>query len=155
MKYLLSIFFVGLLIMGCGEEEQLTQEEQLLIDTAAIEKYLDDNNLTAEVTPEGIYYIIDELGTGGSPDAFSTVIVNYQGYYLNGEIFDPGPGAGTPITFQLLNVIPGWTLGIPLFQKGGKGTLLIPSYLGYGTRGQGPIGPNTPLIFDVELINFN
>jgi len=140
--------------MGCGADE-LSPEEQLLLDTTAIEEYLVDNNLTAEVTPEGIYYIIDEPGTGGSPNAFSTVIVNYRGYYLDGEVFDPGPGPGNPISFPLANVIPGWTLGIPLFQKGGKGTLLIPSYLGYGTRGQGPIGPNTPLLFDVELINFN
>jgi len=154
MKYLFSLFFAGLLIMGCGADE-LSPEEQLLLDTTAIEEYLVDNNLTAEVTPEGIYYIIDEPGTGGSPNAFSTVIVNYRGYYLDGEVFDPGPGPGTPISFPLSNVIRGWTLGIPLFQKGGKGTLLIPSYLGYGTRGQGPIGPNTPLLFDVELINFN
>ena len=153
MKYLFSLFFIGLLIMGCGKEEQLSQEEQLAIDRASIEQYLSDNNLTAEVTPEGIYYIIEEPGTGGNPDVFSTVIVNYKGYFLDGEVFDQTPGS--PITFALTSVIAGWTLGIPLFQKGGKGTLLIPSYLGYGTIGQGPIGPNTPLIFDVELINFN
>ena len=104
--------------MGCGKEESLTLEEQLAVDKAAIEKYLSDNNLTAEVTPEGIYYIIEEPGTGGNPDAFSSVIVNYKGYYLNGEVFDETPGS--PITFRLTSVIAGWTLGIPLFQKGGK-----------------------------------
>jgi len=139
--------------MGCGTEEVLTPEEQLLIDTAAIEQFLDENNLTAEVTSDGMYYIIEELGTGGNPDFSSTVLVNYKGYFLDGEVFDQT--LGSPISFPLSNVIPGWTLGIPLFQKGGKGTLLIPSYLGYGTQGQGPIGPNTPIIFDVELINFN
>ncbi len=154
MKYLFSLFFVGLLIMGCGGDDvSLDPEAQLVLEKEAIEKYLTDNSLTAEVTPEGIYYIIEEAGTGGSPNALSTVTVNYKGYFLDGQVFDQTTGA--PISFQLNRVIPGWTLGIPLFQKGGKGTLLLPSFLGYGTRGQGPIGSNTPLIFDVELINFN
>ena len=152
MKYCLSMLFLGLLFMSCGKDE-VTAEDQLLLDTEAIQKYLADNNLTAQSTSSGLHYIIEEAGEGGHPDLFSTVIVNYKGYYLDGTVFDETPGS--PISFPLSNVIVGWQEGIPLFQKGGKGVILVPSYLAYGTRGQGPIPANTPLAFDVELINFN
>lgn len=99
--------------------------------------------------PSGLYYVVDNLGTGTTnPTASSTVTVNYKGYFTDEKVFD-----GSTITISLSNVIQGWRLGIPLFRKGGKGKLLIPAKLGYGT-GSGSIPPGKVLVFDIELIEF-
>lgn len=97
----------------------------------------------------GLYYVIDNLGTGTTnPTANSTVYVDYKGYFTNEKVFD-----GKTISISLNNVIQGWRLGIPLFRKGGKGKLLIPARLGYGT-GSSTIPAGKVLIFDIELIDF-
>ncbi|MFN9955636.1 MAG: FKBP-type peptidyl-prolyl cis-trans isomerase, partial [bacterium] len=72
---------------------------------------------------------------------------------LDGTIFDQTTGNQTA-TFPLANLIPGWQEGIPLLQKGGKGTFLLPSALGYGPNPVGPIPANSVLIFEIELIDF-
>ncbi len=99
----------------------------------------------------GLYYVIDTPGTGANPTASSTVVVSYKGYFTDETVFD-----GSTITIALNNVIKGWQQGIPLFKKGGKGKLLIPSKLGYGSSGSGSgkIGPGKVLIFDIDLIDF-
>ena len=119
-----------------------------------IEKYLDANELTATRTDEGMYVIIEESGEETKPTLSSTVTVDYHGYFLNDEVFDSSVDRGEPATFGLSNVIQGWQLGIPLFGKGGKGTILIPSNLAYGTQGNTSIPPNYPIAFNVELVNF-
>jgi len=129
------------------------QADLLTYETSLFEAYLSANNLTAQTTSTGLQYIIEEPGSGGNPSATSQVQVNYKGYFLNGEVFDQSNG--TPLSIGLANVIKGWTEGIPLFQKGGKGVLLVPSNLAYGVNGSGSIGPNTPILFDVELVDFN
>jgi len=100
-----------------------------------------------------LQYVIETAGTEGNPSSTSNVQVNYRGYFLNGNEFDSSNG--TPISFNLGGVIQGWQEGIPLFQKGGKGVLLIPSHLAYGPNGTNGIPPNTPILFDVELLDFN
>ena len=129
------------------------QEDILTYETLLFEEYLAANNLTAQTTASGLQYIIEETGSGGSPSSSSQVQVNYKGYFLDGEVFDQSNG--TPINIGLGNVIQGWQEGIPLLQKGGKGVLLIPSHLAYGISGSGSIPGNTPILFDVELIDFN
>jgi FKBP-type peptidyl-prolyl cis-trans isomerase FkpA len=100
----------------------------------------------------GLYYVIDNIGVGTSkPTQNSTVLVNYTGYFTNEKVFDSSKG--TPINISLNQVIQGWRFGIPLFQEGGKGKLLIPARLGYGT-GSGSIPAGKVLIFDIELIDF-
>jgi len=132
--------------MGC--------EDQAAIDKSEIEQYLLDNNLTAESTPEGICYIIEKEGTGSRPDLSSTVTVHYEGSLLDGTIFDSSYARGQKATFPLLGVIDGWKIGIPLFKEGGKGTLLIPSELGYGSRGSGATIPGDAVLrFDIELFD--
>ena len=78
----------------------------------------------------------------------------YKGYFLNGDIFDTTDGI--VVTFQFKNLIQGWLEGIPLYGKGGKGILLIPSHLAYGPTGSqsGTIRPNTVILFDIELEDF-
>ncbi|MEM9884519.1 MAG: FKBP-type peptidyl-prolyl cis-trans isomerase [Bacteroidota bacterium] len=133
--------------------EILTSERQLAIDVGEIEDYLESNNIAADSTASGIYYFFEEEGEGENPTANSTVTVRYKGYFLDGTVFDQTEGDATA-TFALNAVIRGWTEGIQLFKKGGKGTLIIPSALAYGPNGRGEIPPNTVLAFDIELVNF-
>ncbi len=126
-------------------EEQATKDREIILN------YIAEQELDATSTGTGLYYTQDEVGTGEDCNAFSTVTVAYKGYLPNGEVFDQSPDDG--ITFGLQNVIEGWTEGIPYFKEGGKGTLLIPSKLGYGDQKTGSIPKNSVLIFDIHLID--
>ncbi len=127
----------------------LTEVEQFTLDTKLIENYLMANNLTAEKTAEGIFYIIEEEGSPEKPKISNTVLASYKGYFLDGKVFDSGKN----ISFPLANVIQGWQKGIPKFGKGGKGKLFIPSKFGYG-KSATPGRANAVLAFDVEVHNF-
>lgn len=123
-------------------------------DEAIILDYLAENNLSAEKTAEGVYYIIEVEGTGAHPTITDQVEVNYEGYLIDGSIFDSSYDRGQSITFPLMGVILGWQYGIPKLKEGGKGKLLIPSQLAYGaTPPSSSIPKNAVLIFDVELID--
>ena len=132
------------------KKDTVDEAEQLQKDIAIIQQYLADNGLTAESTSKGLHYIINSPGTGPQPTASSNVRVAYVGYYTNGSTFDQSPSAG--VTFNLQNVIQGWTEGIPKFRQGGSGMLLIPSKLAYGPKGSQSIPPNTVILFDIELL---
>ncbi|HYV90440.1 MAG TPA: FKBP-type peptidyl-prolyl cis-trans isomerase [Chitinophagales bacterium] len=133
-------------------EESKMQTEQ---EAKTIEDYLAKNNLHAQKTPSGLYYIVEKQGDGKKVTLGDTVSVDYTGKLLDGTEFDSSHKPGrTPYTFKLGTnpVIQGWVEGLQLFNVGGKGLLLIPSPLGYGTRGNGRIPPNSILIFNVELM---
>ena len=107
-------------------------------------------------TASGLQYQVITEGTGTSPGATDKVTVHYQGVTIDGKEFDSSYKRGAPITFPLNGVIAGWTEGLQLMKQGGKSKLFIPSNLAYGERGAGrDIGPNSTLIFDVELIKVN
>jgi len=129
-------------------ERQL--EDQKKIDIEIIEEYLKENNLTAQSTESGLRYVVEAEGTGNHPQLGDSVSVRYAGSLLDGTEFDAGV-----YTFPLGGqVIQGWNEGIPLLKKGEKGTLFIPSMLGYGPRGSGAvIPPNAVLKFEVELVD--
>jgi FKBP-type peptidyl-prolyl cis-trans isomerase len=118
--------------------------------------FLEKNAKEAKVktTPSGLQYEIVSEGTGAKPTATSTVKVHYKGQLLSGNVFDSSEG-GEPATFPLANLIEGWKEGILLMPVGSKFKFYVPSKLAYGERGipQAGIGPNEPLIFDVELIS--
>ena len=118
-----------------------------------IKAYIDENGLDAQSTSSGLHYVIDESGNDQHPQAGASISIKYTGWLLSGGEFDSSDGKA--VTFPLNNLIEGWREGIPLFGKGGSGTLLIPSHLGYGSRGQGSIPPNAVLRFHIELIDFN
>lgn len=107
----------------------------------------------AIVTETGLYILIDHEGGQEKPDVHNYVTMRYEGRLTNGEIFD---STGTePYTFLLANLIAGWKEGIPYFGEGGKGTLIIPPYLGYGPADQPGIPGNSVLVFDIELVAFS
>jgi FKBP-type peptidyl-prolyl cis-trans isomerase FkpA len=143
-----SFVFLLFIISACGK----SNDKQLEEDIAKIEQYLIDNNLTAEKTESGLHYIITQEGTGIKPIASSAVEVRYKGYFLDNRVFDETTGSET-ISFRLNGVIKGWTEGLQYYREGGKGTLLIPSALAYGSNPPQGIPSNEVLIFDIELVD--
>tara|TARA_B110000305_G_scaffold106700_1_gene120016 strand:- start:97 stop:483 length:387 start_codon:yes stop_codon:yes gene_type:complete len=121
------------------------------LDEDIILQYINDNNLNAEPTGSGLYYVLNSNGNGDFPNINSIVTVAYKGTLIDGTIFDQSDATGA--TFPLSNVIQGWQEGIPLFSEGGSGILLIPSALGYGNQAIGSIPANSVLIFEVTLLN--
>jgi peptidyl-prolyl cis-trans isomerase A (cyclophilin A) len=116
------------------------------------------NYPTAQQTASGLYYVVEQEGTGEQATPGKTVAVHYSGKLTNGNEFDNSYRRGQPIEFKLGSgqVIPGWDEGIALMKVGSKYKLIIPSKLGYGKRGAGGvIPPNADLLFDVELIKIN
>jgi len=105
-------------------------------------------------TATGLQYEIMKAAEGAKPKATDKVKVHYHGTLLNGTVFDSSVQRGEPIEFALNQVIPGWTEGVQLMNKGSKYKFTIPSELAYGANGQGSIGPNEVLVFEVELIDF-
>ncbi|MBV7433941.1 FKBP-type peptidyl-prolyl cis-trans isomerase [Cardiobacteriaceae bacterium TAE3-ERU3] len=109
-----------------------------------------------KTTDSGLQYLVLEEGEGTQPQEGDSVTVNYEGRLLDGTVFDSSYDRGEPITFKLNEVIPGWTEGLQLMKEGGKSTFFIPAELAYGEQGAGPaIGPNSTLVFDVELLGVN
>lgn len=105
-------------------------------------------------TSTGLQYKVIKTGSGKSPKATDTVKVHYHGTLIDGTVFDSSVDRGEPVTFPLNEVIPGWTEALQLMKEGDKWKLFIPSKLAYGPRGASEkIGPNSTLIFDVELIS--
>lgn len=152
MKRLLKVLAGCLcLVVIAACNKGLSPEEQKQEDDSIIKDYIAEKSLDAQKTSSGLYYVVEEPGTGNYPVASDDVRVRYKGYFTSGEVFDESDAAG--ITFNLQGVIEGWTEGIPKFKEGGEGILLIPSALAYGEKGSGSIPPNTVLVFDIELLD--
>jgi len=151
MKYIFPVLIALILIPACDDNTRLTYQEQLELDEKIIQDYLDANNIDAQRGDFGLFYTIEDSGTGDTyPTSNSTVIINYKGYFPDGSVFDERDAA----QLSLRQTISGWQIGIPLFKKGGKGRLFLPSSLAYGEFGSGSIPGNQVIFFDIELINF-
>jgi FKBP-type peptidyl-prolyl cis-trans isomerase FklB len=104
--------------------------------------------------PSGLQYKIISPGTGPKPAASDSVVCNYRGTLIDGTEFDASAKHGGPATFPVGKVIKGWTEALQLMPVGSKWQLYIPSDLAYGAQGAGgDIGPNSTLIFDIELLS--
>ena len=136
-------------------EAEVKQKAQLEIDRKLIETYAKEKGLTIQTTPSGLSYIIEQQGSGAKVEAGKTAVTHYRGYTLNGQVFDASYDRNQPFPVPVGQgrVIRGWDEGLPLFNVGGKGKLLIPSGLAYGTQSMGPSIPaNSVLIFDIEIL---
>lgn len=158
MKKLFILFTLSFLtLFSCKKEKVLTYQDQLALDIIKINEYLDGKGIKSEyqVTASSLYYKITDEGNadGVKPVPSSTVKVKYKGYFLNGEVFDQTTGTDVA-EFPVDGVIKGFAEGLQLLHKKGKSTIILPSGLAYGPRGSGSIDPNTPIIFDLELVDF-
>ncbi|NOZ47892.1 MAG: peptidylprolyl isomerase [Chlorobi bacterium] len=146
-KNLIFLVIISLMFnISCSKKSQSEVDEETILN------YIESHKLDANKAETGIYYVIEDEGTGSFPSEYARVKVLYSGKLTNDEVFDE-TDANEPVWFYLYQVIEGWKVGIPLFKKGGKGILLIPSRLGYGTQGTGNIPPNSVLVFEIELLD--
>ncbi len=142
------VISLALFFTACKKEDP---ESIWKRDRERLLNYISENELDAQEHESGLFYVVDEEGTGAKPNLDSRVQIKYVGYFLDEKVFDLNNGA----VFNLRGTIPGWQIGIPLFKVGSKGMLLIPSALGYGQYP--PYGSGVPrnscLIFDIEIID--
>lgn len=139
------------------QEEKLNAEraEKGKVAKAEGEKYLAENAKKEGVVtlPSGLQYMVLKEGNGKKPKATDQVKCHYEGFLIDGTVFDSSIQRGEPAVFPLNQVIAGWTEGLQLMQEGAKYRFFIPYILGYGEGGAGAsIPPYAALIFDVELI---
>ena len=141
------LLFVLAISFSCAKEDTdyNTQNE---ID---IQAYISENNLNAQKTSSGLYYVINSSGSGLHPTYNSNVTLGYKGYFLNGTTFDQSQRA----TFNVGGVVPGFGEAVRLLKPGGSGTFILPSRLGYGNRGSGSINAGDVIVFDINLISIN
>jgi len=142
-SWILLVFCCLVAVSSCKKDNDGVKE---------IEKFIKANNVDATKDGSGLYYQVINPGTGNvniTPN--SRVTIKYEGKLLNGKVFDNG--GGVERTFILGELIRGWQIGLPKIQKGGEIRLLIPPSLGYGDRSTGEIPANSPLDFNIKLIN--
>jgi len=146
-------------LMAYGQEVQARQAQQREArgdsNVAAGEAYRAENAKRdgVTITASGLQYEVLTAGTGPRPSATSTVRVHYVGTLVDGKQFDSSRDAGEPVTFNLGEVVPGWSEAVQLMPVGSKYRFVLPPEIGYGAAGSPPdIGPHATLIFEVELI---
>lgn len=135
-------------------QEAMTPAEKNLADGAAF--LIENGEREGVVTlPSGLQYEIMNEGSGASPGPTDMVTTHYHGTLIDGTVFDSSVERGEPIEFGVNQVIAGWTEALQLMNTGAKWKLFIPSSLAYGPQQRGPvIGPNSTLVFEVELLSF-
>lgn len=143
--------------MGVADQLAQMKAEKAAANLKAGQDFLSANKTRAEVTelPSGLQYEILVTGAGEKPLAHNEVTCHYHGTLIDGTVFDSSVQRGRPASFPLNMVIKGWTEGLQLMPAGSKWRFFIPPHLGYGDRQvSAQIGPNSTLVFDVELISF-
>tara|TARA_R110000868_G_scaffold68720_3_gene203236 strand:- start:17462 stop:17917 length:456 start_codon:yes stop_codon:yes gene_type:complete len=151
MKSPLVLLFLILIFTSCSNDKE--NIDYVAQNEADITAYITANDLNAIKSDSGLYYVINDPGTGVQPTVASKVTVAYKGYFLDGSVFDESDAEG--ISFSLNGVIKGWTEGIAYFKEGGSGILLVPAHLGYGNSDFRTIPGGSVLIFDINLISVN
>lgn len=136
--------------------EAKTKYEALARDNkAASDKFLAENKVKKGIVtlPSGIQYRIIEEGTGKRPLKTSEVTMHYRGSLTTGLEFDSSFARGTPAKFKVDQVLKGWQEVIPMMKVGDHWQIFLPPEQAYGMRGNGPIGPNQALVFEIKLID--
>lgn len=141
--------------MGIADKLFNMKNEKAAANLKAGEDFLAANQAKPGVTalPSGLQYEVITQGTGGKPLASNKVTCHYHGTLIDGTVFDSSVQRGQPASFPLNAVIKGWTEGLQLMPTGSKWRFFIPPHLGYGDRQvSAQIGPNSTLVFEVELL---
>lgn len=136
-------------------KQKAASEAMAAVNAKAGDDFLAENGKRVEVktTASGLQYEVLKEGDGPQPTAADQVVVHYTGKLIDGTVFDSSEERGTPATFGVSQVIPGWVEALQLMKAGSTWRLFIPSALAYGPQGAGGvIGPNQTLIFDVTLL---
>ncbi len=149
------LIFVFAVISACSKDDPKYIAEQ---DRKIILQYIEDNNLDAhEVDDTGVFYVIEKEGSGDFPSSNSRVHVASMGFFLDDDeeiVFKEYTSQYYNLNEQIL----GWQYGIPKFNRGAKGMLLIPSAHGYGpdyNYWYTGVPPNTVLFYEIEMIDFS
>jgi FKBP-type peptidyl-prolyl cis-trans isomerase FklB len=141
--------------MGIADKLFQQKQEKAAANLKAGNDFLEANKQKPGVValPSGLQYEIITEGTGEKPNATSNVTCHYHGTLIDGTVFDSSVKRGQPATFPLNRVIKGWTEGLQLMPTGSKWRFFLPANLGYGEQQvSAQIGPNSALIFEVELL---
>lgn len=144
--------------MGIADKLFNMKKEKSEANLKAGNEFLAENAKKPGVVslPSGLQYEILTEGNGPKPNASNKVTCHYHGTLIDGTVFDSSVQRGQPATFPLNMVITGWTEGLQLMPQGSKWRFFIPPHLGYGDRQvSAQIGPNSTLIFDVELLGIS
>jgi FKBP-type peptidyl-prolyl cis-trans isomerase FklB len=144
--------------MGIADKLFQLKSEKAAANLKAGEAFLAGNKEKAGIItlPSGLQYEILTEGVGSKPLAHQTVTCHYHGTLIDGTVFDSSVQRGTPASFPLNMVIKGWTEGLQLMSVGSKWRFFIPPHLAYGDRQvSAAIGPNSTLIFEVELLGIS
>lgn len=139
------------------ERQQAEAAEKGKINRQAGEAFLAENAKRQEVkvTSSGLQYEVIEEGDGPTPTAQDSVTVHYTGKLIDGTVFDSSVDRGEPADFPVTQVIPGFSEGLKMMNKGSKYVLYIPASLGYGNNEAGNIPAGSTLVFEVEMIEVN
>jgi FKBP-type peptidyl-prolyl cis-trans isomerase FklB len=143
--------------MGIADRLFNQNKDNSAANLKAGQDFLEANKQKPDIVtlPSGLQYQVLTEGKGPKPAATNKVTCHYHGTLIDGTVFDSSVRRGQPATFPLNAVIKGWTEGLQLMPTGSKWRFYIPPQLGYGDRQvSAQIGPNSTLIFDVELLSF-
>jgi len=148
LKFPALFVLIMMVAVSCDLSKKYEKEEK-----QQIQQYLDNHpDLTFVLKPSGLYYLDVVVGTGPLAVTHDTAYVLYTGKYLDGTVFGTNIGVDTLIyPVNEGNLLPGFEEGVTYMHEGGKATLLIPSYLGYGNSGYN-FPAYTPSLFDIELV---
>lgn len=144
--------------MGIADKLFQQKNEKAAANLKAGQDFLEANKQKPGVValPSGLQYEVLTEGSGPKPSASNKVTCHYHGTLIDGTVFDSSVQRGQPATFPLNMVIKGWTEGLQLMSQGSKWRFFIPANLGYGDRQvSAQIGPNSTLVFDVELLGIS
>ncbi len=150
----LSVDEIQAVFVAFQQQEQENRDTQGVANKQAGQAFLETNRGQEGVVEldNGLQYKVLRPGDGPNPQPGSEVTVHYRGTLLDGSEFDSSYRRNEPARLSLNRVIRGWQLALPMMKTGAKWQLYIPAELAYGPTGQGAIGPDETLIFEVELL---
>ncbi len=152
MKHAIYLLFF-ILFISCNNDDLVVNTiDYTAVNEEEILAYLEDNDIDAQKSATGLYYVINEEGNGAQPTLNSNVTVNYKGYFTNGNSFDEVTDG---VDFDLTSLIVGFSEGVTYLKEGGDGVFILPSRLAFGNTGSGPIPPGSVIIFDITLVSVN